>query len=462
MRKILLFLILLIFSCEYSGKYLKTGDQYCKEGNFAAAILEYGKAEAINPHNTTIFLHRGKALERLGLYDSAAIDFQKNLTYDAENAEAMGHLAWCWYSTTPPKREECRIQMKKALEIDPDLSELWYLYGKMNFHSNDLKNAEIALKKAISLDKNDTDAKGLLTRVLERNQQLAEALPLVNEVLQSDPNNAEATHVASVISRSKGQFELASRQANRAHFLDPSFPSYVTNISEEKPIQTETTDLSNQQKEVNYQLLNPDESSSSPNNISIDSLLITTLHDDSDTILTLDFPTDTTFEQLLLRMMDLTHSDSSKHIDVDSSINPQIPFDTLGIKDTVNPIFIPDSLPETDNDSKTKLHSNIDSIVNPSKLNDHAKGSNSEQEMLNNIRNFIIQKDYQGLDFALKDYWLHSYSHQNLGYFHLLTGVTYHRMGKTSDALIYFKKASQLLPLSKRLFIKEGIIAFPS
>jgi Flp pilus assembly protein TadD len=82
MRKLLFLLFFIVFACEYSGKYLKTGDQYFKNGNYALAIQEYQKAEKINPHNATVFLHLGKALERLGLFDSAAIDFQKNLTYD--------------------------------------------------------------------------------------------------------------------------------------------------------------------------------------------------------------------------------------------------------------------------------------------------------------------------------------------------------------------------------------------
>ena len=223
MRKLFLFLLLIVLSCEYSGKYLKIGDQFFREGNYPAAISEYAKAEAINPHNATIFLHRGKALERLGLFDSAAIDFQKNLTYDDRNAEAMGHLSWCWYSTTPPKREACRKQMKVALEIDPSLSELWYLSGRMHFHSNDLPKAELALKKAISLEKNYTDAMGLLARVLERSQRLAQAVPLVSKVLKLDPKNAEATHVAAEVSRSQNRKELARRQDQRAHFLDPSF-----------------------------------------------------------------------------------------------------------------------------------------------------------------------------------------------------------------------------------------------
>ena len=165
MRKSFLFILFfIVLSCEYSGKYLKTGDKFFQEGNYPAAIKEYGKAETINPHNATIFLHRGKALERLGLFDSAAIDFQKNLKYDDRNAEAMGHLAWCWYSTTPPKREACRKQMKVALEIDPSLSELWYLSGRMHFHSNDLTKAEIALKK---YNEQLSDARGEAAKIRE-------------------------------------------------------------------------------------------------------------------------------------------------------------------------------------------------------------------------------------------------------------------------------------------------------
>ncbi len=457
MRKSLFFIFFsIIIACEYSGKYLKTGDRYFQDGNYSAAIKEYGKAESINPHNATIFLHRGKALERLGLFDSAAIDFQKNLKYDDRNAEAMGHLAWCWYSTTPPKREACRKQMKVALEIDPSLSELWYLSGRMHFHSNDLTKAEIALKKAIGLEKNYTDAMGLLARVLERSQRLPQAIPLVAQVLKVDPKNAEATHVAAAVSRSKNQLELAKRQEQRAHFLDPSFslPKEILIDSSTIPLETSTV-------ATTPHVIQPVKPNSDGRILSKSEITLPPLADflTTDSSIAFDTPNDSVFEQLLIRIIDSAL--------FDSSILASLPLDSSQ-KEAVLQSRSPQNLELTGLDSNSFLSKtihqqqqrdnptanlNFDSIsrvvIADSSLTSFEKGLW--------MRYWVQNQDYAVLKNVFKNSSFPNALNLPSGSSALFLGVAHHRLEQPSLANVYFRVACKDIPLSPHIFYKEKI-----
>ena len=458
MRKSFIFILLIILSCEYSGKYLKTGDRYFQEGNYSAAVKEYGKAESVNPHNATIFLHRGKALERLGLFDSASIDFQKNLKYDDRNAEAMGHLAWCWYSTTPPKREACRKQMKVALEIDPSLSELWYLSGRMHFHSNDLKKAEFALNKAMSLEKNYTDAMGLQSRVLERSQRLAQAVPLVAEVLKLDPKNAEATHVAAEVSRSKNQKELARRQDQRAHFLDSSFSI---------PIETESN--TSLVKEVNpgkhsadavvFHPVKPNPTGRIPPK---EEIALPPLSDflTTDNSIAFDTPNDSVFEQLLIRIIDSAL--------LDSSLLASLPLDSSQ-KDVVLQSLSPQGLELTGLDSNSllsktiqlqQLRSNPTANVNFDSISTVviADSTLSGFEKGLWIRYWVKNHDYLVLKNVFNSSSFPNSLNLASGSSALFLGVAHHRLEQPSLANQYFRMACKDIPLSPQIFYKEKML----
>jgi tetratricopeptide (TPR) repeat protein len=457
MRNLYLLLLLIIGSCEYSGKYLKTGDRYFQEANYPAAISEYAKAEAINPHNATIFLHRGKALERLGLFDSAAIDFQKNLTYDDRNAEAMGHLAWCWYSTTPPKREACRKQMKVALEIDPSLSELWYLSGRMHFHSNDLPKAELALKKAISLEKNYTDAMGLLARVLERSQRLVQAVPLVSKVLKLDPKNAEATHVAAEVSRSQNRKELARRQDQRAHFLDPSFPlpreseSTITTAVEAKPSESPPEAV----------VFHPVKPNPAGRIIPKEELSLPPLSEflTAENSATFDTPNDSVFEQLLFRIIDSALLDSSllANLPLDSAQKTEIIHslskEPLELKELDSTSFLSKTIQLQQQRANPASNLNFDSIsaivIADTALSAFEKGLW--------IRFWVKNHDYTIIKPLFKGSGFTNSLNLPNGSSELFLAVAHHRLEQPSLANHYFRMACKEIPLSPLLFNKEKV-----
>jgi tetratricopeptide (TPR) repeat protein len=392
------------------------------------------------------------------LFDSAAIDFQKNLTYDDRNAEAMGHLAWCWYSTTPPKREACRKQMKVALEIDPSLSELWYLSGRMHFHSNDLPKAELALKKAISLEKNYTDAMGLLARVLERSQRLAQAVPLVSEVLKLDPKNAEATHVAAEVSRSQNRKELARRQEQRAHFLDPSFSI---------PIETEAS--TSIVKEVNpgktsseAVVFHPVKPNPAGRIIPKEELALPPLAEflTADPSLAFDTPNDSVFEQLLFRMLDSALLDSSllANLPLDSTQKTEIiqslSKEPLELKALDSNSFLSKTIQLQQQRANPASNLNFDSIsavvIADTALSAIEKGLW--------IRFWVENRDYTVLKTLFKSSSFTNSLNLPNGSANLFLAVAHHRLDQPTLANQYFRMACKDIPLSPLIFSKEKIL----
>jgi tetratricopeptide (TPR) repeat protein len=345
--------------------------------------------------------------------------------------------------------------MKVALEIDPSLSELWYFWGRMHFHSNDLSKAEVALKKAISLEKNYSDAKGLLARVLERTQRLSAAAPLVAQVLKSDPKNAEATHVAAYISRSKNLSDLARRQDERAHFLDPSFPTPTHSSNSETtpniPIQPVET--------IVFQPLKPNPSGRNNPRVELALPLLTDFLA-SDSSITLDFPTDTSFEQVLLRMIDSALTDSSiwTEASIDSAEKSEI-LQQFHNDSLVNPVEIDTS---TQSELKTVILQQKRSAT-PKPIFDSLAfalfndTTTSDLEKWIWIGHWIQNGDYSVLKESMKSLKNPEIFNKEPGFSDLLLAVTHERIGQPLMANQYFRKVSRLVPLSPRIFQKEKI-----
>jgi tetratricopeptide (TPR) repeat protein len=310
----------------------------------------------------------------------------------------------------------------------------------MSFQSNDLKTASIALNKAIHLENNYSDAKGLLARVLERSKQLDRAIPLVAEVLKMDPRNAEANHVAAAISLSKKQFELANRQAERAHFLDPSFPSpsnYRASISKK------TIDVSETSQPVENVLFKETIIRAEVDDISQLTIV------DSDSMSCLDLESDTTFEQVLIRMIDqLLVENSDTTIPIFSSIKDS---SLASLSADIDPIK--SEIIGINTDSFVVVTDSLELPAWKEGAITQTVRVSTEFEKWKIIREWILKKEYQSIDTAIISYGLPP--KDQVGIHHFVAGVTYYRLGRTSKAFESFKIACKTLPFSRKIFERE-------
>jgi tetratricopeptide (TPR) repeat protein len=71
----------------------ETGKTLLSEGQTDAALIEFGRALALDPHDAQNFNNRGVALAQLGQIDAARMDFEHALRIDPDLAEAKENLS---------------------------------------------------------------------------------------------------------------------------------------------------------------------------------------------------------------------------------------------------------------------------------------------------------------------------------------------------------------------------------
>ena len=112
---------------------------------------------------------------------------------------------------------------KKALELKPTDSDIAYYIGALYSDLENYKDAETYLNKALILNKNNQNAKDLLSSIKEQNAGIQldnaiklyddgkydESLALLNPLLATDSNNAYALYYRGMIYDAKQKFQEA-------------------------------------------------------------------------------------------------------------------------------------------------------------------------------------------------------------------------------------------------------------
>lgn len=184
----------------YIGHYHNLQSDYAEAArNFRTALDRLPTGVGNNLEVPMRFWY-GAALERQGLIDDAAEQFQRCIGLDPEHAEAHNYLAYMW-AAADLNLERARQLIQRALKIDPDngayLDTLGWIDYRQGRYGEALKN-------------------------LERAQRLVPDDPTVQEHIGD-------THAAL------GDFESAIRCWRRALKLDPGNTAVAKKIDETAP-----------------------------------------------------------------------------------------------------------------------------------------------------------------------------------------------------------------------------------
>lgn len=84
-----------------------------RQGHFEAAVSDYSKAIAMNPHHCRAFYNRAFSHERLRRWDAAIADYDRALQLEPTNATAYhnrcpcNHLVLCPHGNTSARIHVC-------------------------------------------------------------------------------------------------------------------------------------------------------------------------------------------------------------------------------------------------------------------------------------------------------------------------------------------------------------------
>ena len=124
MKKYILFFLLISCGSEES----RLADSYYQNKNYNKAIEYYTESLKLKPNDTQSLYRRGRSYEELKQFDKALIDYNKVISIDSENVNAILSLAI--NSLREKQYLDAELYSKKVIKINPDLHDAYYLLGR--------------------------------------------------------------------------------------------------------------------------------------------------------------------------------------------------------------------------------------------------------------------------------------------------------------------------------------------
>jgi tetratricopeptide (TPR) repeat protein len=134
-------------------------------------------------------MHLAQALENLGDFASAQVEYQKTLDLAPFDVEARNTYAK--FCLSRGRDADAEREYRRSLDVAPTADALAAL-GLMTIGKNDAATADQLFKQATELDPFDSRAHFGLARAFEMEGRLADAIRENERGLETDPSNPEA------------------------------------------------------------------------------------------------------------------------------------------------------------------------------------------------------------------------------------------------------------------------------
>jgi tetratricopeptide (TPR) repeat protein len=182
------------------------------------AIGEYEKLAQLKPDDVETHLLLGQLY---GLnHDSAKAEAQFKLAQkiDANSEEVALNMARLYSEQGDPKRA---AEVLNAIPVDDRSPRIEFALGASYEQLKKNKDAIAAYHRALDLDPDNLDTERGLANALLADQQLDEALKVLNGIVAAEPQDAQSQIHISEIQRQQGHYDLALKTLDKAKTLAP-------------------------------------------------------------------------------------------------------------------------------------------------------------------------------------------------------------------------------------------------
>jgi tetratricopeptide (TPR) repeat protein len=182
------------------------------------AIGEYEKLAQLKPEDVETHLLLGQLY---GLnHDSAKAEAQFKLAQkiDANSEEVALNMARLYSEQGDPKRA---AEVLNAIPVDDRSPRIEFALGASYEQLKKNKDAIAAYHRALDLDPDNLDTERGLANALLADQQLDEALKVLNGIVAAEPQDAQSQIHISEIQRQQGHYDLALKTLDKAKTLAP-------------------------------------------------------------------------------------------------------------------------------------------------------------------------------------------------------------------------------------------------
>lgn len=202
--------------------HAQLGSTYFKHGQMAIAKDEFERSASIDPNYDAAYSGLGLVYSALGINDKAELNMKKALQLDPENSE--NHNNYGAFLCSNGKFKESVVEFKKALANPlyqtPDLALM--NAGDCSFKAGDRAGAESFLGQAIDRDPMNWTAHVRLGEIKLKKGELNQARNIAKMIMKNmDPPSPEALAFAIKTAKASGNEDDA---ASYEMFLSNHYP----------------------------------------------------------------------------------------------------------------------------------------------------------------------------------------------------------------------------------------------
>ena len=152
-------------------------------------------------------------------YEAAIENFQKKVLADPKSAATYMNMGMAYQGLG--KMAEAAASYRQATALVPNSSQAWYLLGGALVGVDSVAAAQRAYAKALGADPQNVAAKRGQAYTYLRQEKYTQAISLLREVVQADPNDSEAWVWLGQALLNSGNLTEARRAFEQAQKLDP-------------------------------------------------------------------------------------------------------------------------------------------------------------------------------------------------------------------------------------------------
>lgn len=203
--------------------YNELGIQAIQEENYEKAAELFNKAIEENPEESIGYINFGNLLASMNENDRAERFFQKAITLDEKAATAFYSLANLYYNSE--RFEEAAKLYEKAITNGIEGPDAYFMLGKSFQKVDQTKLALPYLQRAYELDESqDIQIKLTYGIALASLEMFDIAEPVFKEILEADPENADAHYNMGVLyAVSTSDTESALKHLKEAFTIQPNY-----------------------------------------------------------------------------------------------------------------------------------------------------------------------------------------------------------------------------------------------
>jgi tetratricopeptide (TPR) repeat protein len=213
--------------------YAMRAYSFTQRGQFARAEQDAGEALRRAPQDPSGYLQMGTLNLARKRYPDAESFFRQALDRDSGSAEALAGLMATYLFQN--QREKAVAAAEAQIAANPKSSAFYDLLATAQYKNRpgaaDVDAAELNFKKAIELDKTNTDAWIKLAGLQSAKGQSEEAIATAGQALQVNPKETALYILAGQLYESKQDWSRAADSYQKALDIDPNQPLASNNLA---------------------------------------------------------------------------------------------------------------------------------------------------------------------------------------------------------------------------------------